>query len=152
ARGAVTTQLQPMDSLVNKAQAQTRFSLLLIGVFSAIAAILAGVGLYGVLATIVRQRTAEIGLRMALGAAPSGIFRLMVGKGLRLSLIGIGIGLLAAFALTRVLTTMLVDVKPTDPATFVSVALLFLFIAVVASWLPAFRASRLNPTKALRNE
>ena len=145
-------QMQPMDQLVVAAQAQTRFSLVLIGVFSTVAAILAGVGLYGVLATVVRQRTAEIGLRMALGAAPAGIFRLMVGKGLRLSLIGIGIGLLAAFALTRVLTTMLVDVKPTDPATFVSVSLLFLFIAVIASWLPAFRAARLDPTIALRNE
>ena len=145
-------QMQPMDQLVIAAQAQTRFSLLLIGVFSTIAALLAGVGLYGVLATVVRQRTAEIGVRMALGAAPSGIFRLMVEKGLRLSLVGIGIGLLAAFALTRVLTTMLVDVKPTDPATFVTVALLFLFIAVAASWLPAFRAARLDPTNALRNE
>jgi putative ABC transport system permease protein len=145
-------QMQPMDQLVVAAQAQTRFSLLLIGVFSTIAVLLAGVGLYGVLATVVRQRTAEIGLRMALGAAPSGIFRLMVGKGLRLSMIGIGIGLLAAFLLTRVLATMLVGVKPTDPATFVSVALLFLFIAVVASALPALRAAGLDPTKALRNE
>jgi len=145
-------QMQPMDQLVVAAQAQTRFSLLLIGVFSTIAALLAGVGLYGVLATVVRQRTAEIGLRMALGAAPSGIFRLMVGKGLRLSLLGIGIGLLAAFALTRVLATMLVEVKPTDPATFVSVALLFLLIAVVASALPALRAAGLDPTIALRNE
>jgi putative ABC transport system permease protein len=145
-------RMQPMDSLVIEAQAQTRFSLLLIGVFSAIAALLAGVGLYGVLATVVRQRTAEIGLRMALGAAPSSIFRLMVGKGLRLSALGIAIGLLAAFALTRALTTMLVDVKPTDPVTFASVALLFLFIAVVASWLPALRAAGLDPTEALRNE
>jgi putative ABC transport system permease protein len=145
-------QMQPMDQLVVAAQAQTRFSLLLIGVFSTIAALLAAVGLYGVLATVVRQRTAEIGLRMALGAAPSGIFRLMVGKGLRLSIFGIAMGLLAAFALTRVLTTMLVDVKPTDPVTFVSVALLFLLIALVASSLPALRAAGLDPTKALRNE
>ena len=136
----------------SQAQAQTRFSLLLIGVFSTIAALLAGVGLYGVLATSVRQRTAEIGVRMALGAAPSRIFRLMVGKGLYLSAIGIAIGLLAAFALTRVLASMLVEVKPTDPVTFVSVAVLFLFIAVMASWLPALRAAGLDPTTALRNE
>ena len=89
-------EMQPMDSLVVQAQAQTRFSLLLIGVFSTIAALLAGVGLYGVLATSVRQRTAEIGVRMALGAAPSRIFRLMVGKGLYLSAIGIAIGLVVA--------------------------------------------------------
>ena len=145
-------EMQPMDTRVVQAQAQTRFSLLLIGVFSTIAALLAGVGLYGVLATLVRQRTAEIGVRMALGAAPSRIFRLMVGKGLSLSAIGIGIGLLAAFALTRVLASMLVEVKPTDPVTFVSVAVLFLVIAFLASWLPAVRAAGLDPTTALRNE
>jgi predicted lysophospholipase L1 biosynthesis ABC-type transport system permease subunit len=145
-------EMQTMDSLVTGAQAQTRFSLLLIGVFSTIAALLAGVGLYGVLATSVRQRTAEIGVRMALGAAPSRIFRLMVGKGLYLSAIGIGIGLLAAFGLTRILASMLVEVKPTDPVTFVSVAVVFLLIAVMASWLPARRAAGLDPTTALRNE
>jgi putative ABC transport system permease protein len=145
-------QLQPMDALVTAAQSQTRFSLLLIGVFSTIAALLAGVGLYGVLATSVRQRTAEIGVRMALGAAPSRIFRLMVGKGIYLSVIGIAIGLVGAFALTRILASMLVDVKPTDPMTFVAVAALFLVIALLASWLPARRASGLDPTTALRQE
>src|SRR6185369_132325 len=105
-------EMQPMDSRVIGAQAQTRFSLLLIGAFSTIAALLAGVGLYGVLATSVRQRTAEIGVRMALGAAPSRIFRLMVGKGLSLSVIGIVIGLVASFVFTRVLASMLVEVKP----------------------------------------
>src|SRR4029079_14625363 len=145
-------QLQPMDSLVTQAQAQTRFSLLLIGVFSTIAALLAGVGLYGVLATSVRQRTAEIGVRMALGAAPSRIFRLMVGKGVYLSVIGIVIGLIAAFALTRILASMLVEVKPTDPVPFVSVSALFLFIDGMSSWLPALRAAGLDPTTALRNE
>jgi predicted permease len=145
-------EMKTMDILVDQAQAQTRFSLLLIGVFSAIAAILAGVGLYGVLATLVRQRTAEIGVRMALGAAPSRIFRLMVGKGLYLSAIGIVIGAVASFAFTRVLATMLVEVKPTDPVTFVLVAALFIVIAFLASWLPALRAAGLNPTVALRND
>jgi putative ABC transport system permease protein len=151
-KDTLINQLQPMDSLVTKAQAQTRFSLQLIGIFSTIAALLAGVGLYGVLSTLVRQRTAEIGVRMALGAAPSRIFRLMVGKGLYLSVIGIAIGLIGAFALTRLLASMLVDVKPTDPVTFVSVAVLFLLIAIMASWLPALRAAGLDPTTALRNE
>jgi putative ABC transport system permease protein len=145
-------EMQPMNSRVVEAQAQTRFSLLLIAVFSTIAVVLAGVGLYGVLATLVRQRTAEIGVRMALGAAPSRIFRLMVGKGLYLSLIGIAIGLLAAFAFTRILASMLVEVKPTDPVTFASVAVLFMVIAFLASWLPALRAARLDPTTALRQE
>jgi putative ABC transport system permease protein len=151
-RDTFINEMQSMDSRVVQAQAQTRFSLLLIGVFSTIAALLAGVGLYGVLATSVRQRTAEIGVRMALGAAPSRIFRLMVGKGLFLSAIGIAIGLVGAFALTRVLASMLVEVKPTDPVTFVSVAALFLIIAVIASWLPAYRAAGLDPHTALRQE
>ena len=89
---------------------------------------------------------------MALGAAPSRIFRLMVGKGLYLSVLGIAIDLLAALALTRVLTSMLVEVKPTDPVTFVFVSVLFPFIAVIASWLPALRAAVLDPTTAPRNE
>jgi putative ABC transport system permease protein len=89
---------------------------------------------------------------MALGAAQSRIFRLMVGKGIFLSAIGIGIGLVVAFVMTRVLASMLVEVKPTDPVTFASVAILFLVIAVLASWLPARRASGLDPTTALRQE
>ncbi len=89
---------------------------------------------------------------MALGAAPSRIFRLMVGKGLYLSVLGIAIGLVAALALTRVLTSVLVEVKPTDPATFVLVAVLFMFIAVMTSWLPALHAAGLDPTTAIRNE
>jgi len=89
---------------------------------------------------------------MALGAAPSRIFRLMVGKGLFLSVVGIVIGLVASFGFTRVLASMLVEVKPTDPVTFASVAVLFLVIAFLASWLPALRAAGLDPTTALRNE
>jgi putative ABC transport system permease protein len=138
--------------LVDHAQASTRFSLLLIGVFAAIAALLAGVGLYGVLSTVVRQRTAEIGVRMTLGAGPGQIFRLIVGQGLRLTAAGIAAGLLAAFALTRGMITMLVGVKPTDPATFATMAAAFLLIAALASWLPAWRAASLDPTVALRDE
>ena len=146
------TEMQPMDMLVEGAQSSTRFSLLLIGAFAAIAALLAGVGLYGVLSTVVRQRTAEIGVRMALGAAPARIFNLVVGHGLRLSAAGIALGVLAAFELTRVMTSMLVGVTPTDPATFGGMAALFLVIAAIASWLPARRAAGLDPTAALREE
>ena len=89
---------------------------------------------------------------MALGAAPSRIFRLMVGKGLYLSAIGIGIGLLGSYAFTSILSSMLVDVKRTDPVTFAAVAVLFFVIAFLASWLPAVRAARLDPTTALRQE
>jgi putative ABC transport system permease protein len=148
----LVTEMQPMEALVEHAQASTRFSLLLIGVFASVAALLAGVGLYGVLSTVVRQRTPEIGVRMALGAAPASIFSLVVGQGLRLSAAGIGLGLLAALELTRAMTSMLVGVKATDPVTFVSMAVLFFAIAAVASWLPARRAAGLDPTAALREE
>jgi putative ABC transport system permease protein len=146
------TEMQPMEMLLDRAQAGTRFSLLLIGVFALIAAVLASVGLYGVLATVVRQRTAEIGVRMTLGAGPGQIFKLIVGQGLRLTAIGVVAGLIAAFALTRAMTTMLVGVKSSDPATFVTMALFFFLIAAMASWLPAWRAASLDPTAALREE
>jgi putative ABC transport system permease protein len=145
-------EVQPMFAFVERARAQTRFALVLIGIFAGIAVILAAVGLYGVLSTVVRQRTAEIGVRMALGATPSVIFRSMVGQGLRLSGIGIGVGLTVAFALTRVMTSMLVGVTPTDPLTFVTIAALFFGDAAVASYLPARRAAGLDPTIALRDE
>jgi len=148
----LVSQMQPMDALLERAQAGTRFSLLLIGVFAVIAAVLASVGLYGVLATVVRQRTAEIGVRMTLGAGPGQIFNLIVGQGLRLTAIGIIAGAIAAFALTRAMTTMLVGVKPSDPATFATIAVIFFAIAATASWLPAWRAASLDPTVALREE
>jgi putative ABC transport system permease protein len=148
----LVTELQPMDQWVERSLAGTRFSLLLIGMFAVIAAVLAAVGLYGVLSTVVRQRTAEIGVRMALGAAPGGIFGLVVGYGLRLSAAGVGAGLLAAFGATRVMASMLVGVKPTDPVTFAAMAGVFAAIAAAASWLPARRAARLDPTQALREE
>jgi predicted permease len=145
-------EMQPAEALVDRAQAGTRFALLLIGVFAVIAALLAGVGLYGVLSTVVRQRTAEIGVRMALGSQPGGIFNLVVGQGLRLTAVGIAAGLVAAFVLTRLMATMLVGVKPTDPATFVTMAILFFLIAAVASWLPAWRAASVDPNAALRQQ
>ena len=144
--------MQPMTAFVTRAQAQTRFALVLIGVFACIAALLATVGLYGVLASAVRQRTAEIGARIALGAAPLRIFSLVVGQGLALSAAGITIGVAAAFGLTRVMTSMLVDVKPTDPLTFAAMAGIFLVVAAIASWIPARRAAGLDPTNALREE
>ena len=146
------TEMEPMNVWVDRAQAGTRFALLLIGVFAVIAAVLAAVGLYGVLATFVRQRTAEIGVRMALGAAPSGIFTLVVGQGLWLSATGISIGLIAAIAATRIMASMLVGVRATDPVTFVAIVLFFFVIAAVACWIPAWRASSLDPTVALREE
>src|SRR5215813_10519016 len=148
----LVTEMHPMEALVAQAQASTRFSLLLIGVFAVIAALLACVGLYGVLSNVVRQRTAEIGVRMTLGATPGSIFKLVVGHGLRLSVVGVAAGMVAAFGLTRAMTDMLVGVKATDPITFVTMAALFLLIAALSSWLPARRAAALDPTIALREE
>lgn len=144
--------MQPVDAFVDRAQAGTRFSLMLIGVFAVIAVLLAAVGLYGVLSTVVRQRTAEIGVRMALGAQPAGIFKLVVGQGLRLTAVGIAAGLISAFILTRLMATMLVGVKATDPVTFVAMAVIFFLIAAVASWLPARRAASVDPNVALRQQ
>jgi putative ABC transport system permease protein len=145
-------EVQPMTFYVDRAQAQTRFALILIGIFAVIALVLASVGLYGVLSTTVRQRTAEIGVRMAFGADHGRIFRMMVGQGLRLSAVGLVLGLGAAYLLTGVLRTLLVGVQPTDPLTFVSIAALFLVIGTLASGVPAIRASRLDPIAALREE
>lgn len=146
------TEMQPVETLVDKAQAGTRFSLLLLGVFAVVAAVLASVGLYGVLATVVRQRTAEIGVRMSLGAGPGQIFNLIVGQGLRLTALGVAVGIVSAFALTRGMTTMLVGVKATDPLTFATVAVGFFLIAWMASWLPARRAAGLDTAAALREQ
>jgi putative ABC transport system permease protein len=117
-----------------------------------IAALLAAVGLYGVLSTVVRQRTAEIGVRIAFGAPARSIFALVIGQGLRLSTIGIALGVVGALALTRGMSSMLVGVRPTDPVTFLSIAVLFLVIAGVSSWLPARHAAALDPNVALREE
>ena len=151
-RGLLITEMQPMTALVENTEAGTRFSLLLIGVFAAMAALLAAVGLYGVLSTVVRQRTAEIGVRMTLGASPAGILRLVAGHGLRLCGAGIAVGVIVAFGLTRTLSSMLVGVKATDRTTFAAMAVLFFLMAALASWLPARRAARLDPTAALREE
>jgi putative ABC transport system permease protein len=146
------SNIEPLSDNISRAQAETRFALILISLFAVIAALLASVGLYGVLASAVRQRTAEIGLRIALGAGPGTILRLVVGQGLRLSLAGIAFGLAAAFALTRVMTSMLVGVKATDPLTFTAMAAVFLAFAAFASWLPARRAAGMDPSDALREE
>ncbi len=148
----LVAEMAPATEVVHAAQAGTRFSLLLIGVFAVIAGTLAGVGLYGVLSTAVRQRTAEIGVRMAMGAERGDIVQLVVIEGLRLSGIGIVVGLAAAFLLGRVMTAMLVGVRATDPATFVAMTVTFLGIAVLASWLPARRAASLDPKTALHEQ
>src|SRR5438034_5726719 len=147
---ATLAEVQPMTAFVDRAMAPTRFAMLHFGIFAGVAVVLAGVGLYGVLSTVVRQRTAEIGMRMVFGAPRASIFTLVIGEGLRLSAAGVGIGLLLALAFTQVITSLLVGVTPTDPATFATMTVVFFAIAGVACWLPAHRATGLDPTVALR--
>jgi len=149
---APLAEVQPMTAFVDKAMAPIRFTATLIGIFAAVALLLAAVGLYGVLSTIVRQRTAEIWMRMVFGAPRASILNLVVGEGLKLSGAGIALGLAGAFAITRVMASMLVGVNATDPVTFAAMVVLFTIIAVTASWLPARRASRLDPMNAIREE
>jgi ABC-type antimicrobial peptide transport system permease subunit len=144
------TSVQTMEELVGSASAQPRFTMLLLAVFSATALILAIVGIYGVIAYSVAQRTGELGIRMALGADRDDVLKLVVGHGLRLTLIGIGIGLAGALALTRLMSSLLYQTSATDPIAFVVSALLFTVVAVLASYLPARRATRIDPTDALR--
>jgi putative ABC transport system permease protein len=151
-RRLLMTEPRTWQSYVDEKIAPTRFALILIGVFAAVAAILAMIGLYGVLATTVRQRQTEIGVRMAFGASQGSILSLIIGQGLRLSIGGIVLGMIAAIVLTRVMASLLVGVSPTDPATFAAMAVLFTVVAAIAAWIPARRAAGLNPNVALRDE
>jgi putative ABC transport system permease protein len=148
----LVAEVSTFDELVRRASAGTRFQLLLVSVLAAVAALLVAVGLYGVLSTMVRQRTAEIGVRMAMGATPSGILGLVVRYGLKLSVAGMAIGLAGAIGLTRLMGSMLVGVEATDPPTYAAMVAVFLLIAAVSAWLPARRAAALDPTLALRGE
>jgi predicted permease len=145
-------EVRPMAEYVERGMAPTRFALVMLAIFAGIAALLASVGLYGVLASAVRQRTAEIGVRMAFGAPSRSIFGLVIGQGLKLSAVGIVIGLVGALLMTGALRTMLVGVTATDPVTFASIATLFIGVATLASWIPARRAAGLDPNVALREE
>ncbi len=129
-----------------------RFNLLLLGGFAAIALLLAGVGVYGVISYVVTGRTREVGIRMALGAQRADVARLFIKQGMTLVALGVALGSLGAFALTRVMTSLLFDVRANDPLTFVGVALLLSLIALLACYLPARRASRIDPLAALRRE
>lgn len=141
-----------MRTHVDRAMGPTRFALTLIGVFGVIALLLASIGLYGVLSYVVRQRTAEIGVRMAFGAESSSILRLVVGQGLALAGAGVAVGLLVAAPLTGFMESMLVGVTPTDPLTFGSISALFVVVAAVACYLPARRATFVDPVTALRGD
>jgi putative ABC transport system permease protein len=146
------SNVKSMDDLLESSLGQRRLSMILLGAFSAIAMLLASIGIYGVLAYSVTQRSRELGIRMALGAARGRVLRLVIGQGMVLAGIGIVLGLGGAFALTRLLTNQLYSITPTDPATFVGVSLLLAAIALVATLVPALRATRVDPVVALREE
>ena len=146
------TAVRVFDEYRAGSLAGPRFNALLLSIFAAVALILTAVGIYGVIAYSVSQRTPEIGIRMALGALPSSIFRLVVGQGMALVLPSIAIGLFAALACTRVMSSLLFGVTAWDPITFVSIATLIAAVAFLACWLPARRAARINPVEALRTE
>jgi putative ABC transport system permease protein len=144
--------VEPLTETVSRSIAERRFTMLVLGIFAAVALTLAAIGIYGVLSYTVTQRTAELGIRMALGADPGGLRRLVVGGGLALASTGVAVGLVGAWILSRMLESLLFGVAPTDPAVFATVAALLLAVAALASYLPARRAARVDPMVALRTE
>lgn len=145
-------QVRTMAEHLGDSLGARRFHVFLIGAFSVLAVALAGVGLYGVISYAVAQRNGEIGVRMALGAEQSQVARMVIGQGLRLAVIGIGVGTAGALAATRAIAGLLYGVTPADPASFIATALLLVLVAVAASWIPARRAARIDPLAALRDE
>jgi putative ABC transport system permease protein len=144
--------LRTMTERVDESLARRRFSMLLLTLFAGLALGLSAIGVYGVIAYLVSQGTRELGIRMALGATPAGILRLIVGHGMGMAAVGVCAGLMGALALTRFMSGLLFDVAPVDPMTFATVAVTLAAVALAASYLPARRAARIDPMVSLRSE
>ena len=151
-RNVAISNITTMDKLVAQSVAQRRFGMFLVAIFAALALILAVVGIYGVVSYSVAQRTNEIGVRMALGASANDVLKMILKNGMTLALIGVGVGLAGAFAVTRLMVAVLFDVKPTDVATFAIVSVGLIFVALLACYVPARRAMKVDPLVALRYE
>jgi putative ABC transport system permease protein len=151
-KNQTVSEIKSMDQVLADSLARRRLYMLLLGVFAAAAVLLAAVGIYGVMAHSVSQRTHEIGVRLALGAERRDVLRLMLRRGMGVTMIGVAIGLAVAFGLTRLMSTLLYGVSASDPATFAGVAILLFAIALVACHIPARRAMRVDPMVALRYE
>ena len=146
------TGVRTMDEVVNASMAMPRATGGVLVLFAGLALLLAAVGIYGVLTYLVSERTREIGVRLAVGATGPQVIRLVLGHGLALATAGLALGVAFAAALTRFMRGMLHDVRPLDPVTFTAVPVLLLVVAVVAGYLPAWRATRVDPVTALRDE
>jgi putative ABC transport system permease protein len=145
-------EVSTMDHLLSNSVVQPRLNLTLLVTFAALALLLAAVGIYGVMAYTVTQRTHEIGIRMAIGAQSEDVLKQVLAEGVRLAVIGLAIGLAGSFAATRLIATMLFGVKPTDPLTFAAVAVILTSVTMAACYIPARRATRVDPMVALRYE
>ena len=141
-----------MDEIISLSIADRRFSMILLGLFAALALLLSSIGIYGVVSYLVGQRTREIGIRVALGAQHADILRIVLLQGAKMTAIGIAVGLAISYALTRLLHTLLFGVTPNDPLTIAAVAFLLAAVSLTACYIPARRASRLDPIQALRYE
>ncbi len=146
------TNVFSMDDLIAQSISPQRFNMMLLAAFAGLALLLAAVGIYGVLSYTVRRRVREIGIRMALGASQSDILRLVVSDGMKPILMGVTVGLIAAYALSRLVASLLFGVPPTDPLTFTAVALLLVLVGIAANTVPAYRATKVEPTQTLREE